>query len=220
VKPAFRYSDEDWLPIEACLAKLVTDAGAWRPTIEAKVHAYLWMTARTDPRSPEVVAAKACWKKLAVHLQGALDALAGLEAIETQPARTLGYAIARDPLNPLYPVWRAQIEAAERWARTAARGWPKSVRWRRAASGQIVGTKAGPNRSRGDEVDRLFADLLTFWIDRGGHVGKSSNSPSTRFVVAAVGQILPADVRLPNVVVAFARSWQKRSAFRPPRGKL
>ena len=80
--PPFQYPDENWRAIEACLAKLAPDADAhvrahWRHTIEAKVDGYLRSTARYDPRAPEAIEEKACWKKLAVHLQGALDALAG-----------------------------------------------------------------------------------------------------------------------------------------------
>ena len=65
----------------------------------------------------------------------------------------------------------------------------------------------GSNRSRGDAVDGLFAMLLEFWVACGGRVGKGSNSPSTRFVVAAVGRILPAAIKLPRAIVDFVRSW-------------
>lgn len=221
---AFRYSDEDWRAIEVCLEKLGADRSDahvrtyWRHTIETIVHSYLWMAERTDPRSLEVVAAKACWRKLAVHLQGALGALADLEAIETQPIRTLGYAITRDPLNPHddYLAWRAQTAAAGRWAKTADRGWPKSIRWKRDASGRVIGTKVGPNRSRGDDVDKLLGALLTFWVDCGGRVGKGSNSPSTRFVMAAIGRVLPAaiGVKLPRAIVDFVRDRQFDEARR------
>jgi hypothetical protein len=40
-----------------------------RRTIETIVQRYLWMTERFDPRSPEVVAAKARWAKVAEHAQ-------------------------------------------------------------------------------------------------------------------------------------------------------
>ena len=66
----FRYPDKDWRAIEACLTKLTPDADAhlganWRHTIEDKVRGYLWRTARYDPRSPEVIAEKACWARIA-----------------------------------------------------------------------------------------------------------------------------------------------------------
>ena len=68
--PPFRYPDEDWRAVEACLTKLVPHAEAdvcadWRDSIEAKVHAYLWRMAHFDPRSPEQIAVKACWAKIA-----------------------------------------------------------------------------------------------------------------------------------------------------------
>ena len=55
--PPFRYPDEDWLPIEACLTKLVPDADAHvladcRHYIENIVSAYLCRMAYFDPRSP------------------------------------------------------------------------------------------------------------------------------------------------------------------------
>ncbi len=73
---------------------------------------------------------------------------------------------------------------------------------------EVIGTKAGPNHSRGDDVDRLIGDLLTFWTARGGCVGKATRSPSTKFVMAVIGPILPAAiaVRLPRAIVDFART--------------
>ena len=58
MRAPFRYSDEEWPAVEACLTKLTPDADAhvradWRATIERIVDDYLWMTARIDPRSPE-----------------------------------------------------------------------------------------------------------------------------------------------------------------------
>ena len=76
----------------------------------------------------------------------------------------------------------------------------------------------GSNRSRGRAVDHLFEMLLAFWVECGGRVGKGSNSPSTRFVVAAVGRVLSAtvpDVRLPGAVVDFVRV-----GFRAPKTSL
>jgi hypothetical protein len=219
VKPAFRYPDKDWRAIEACLAKPDETADAhvcayWRHAIEAIVHRYLWMTARYDPRMPEVIKSKARWAEIAKHAQALNAALDELEAIETQPVRTLGYAIAANPLTPHadYLAWKAQTAAAGRWAETASRGWPKSVRLKRDTSGRIIGTKAGPNRARADEVDRLFDDLLTFWHARGGRIGGGAKSLSTRFVEAAARRVLSdhaPEVRLPRAVVDFVST--KRS---------
>ena len=51
----FRYPDEDWRAIEACLMKLVPHADGYacallRQHIEATVHAYLYSMAYFDPR--------------------------------------------------------------------------------------------------------------------------------------------------------------------------
>jgi hypothetical protein len=219
MRPAFRYPDADWAAIEACLTKLARSAAPVEaaPAADAHVHAYcrhvienivhrfLWMTERFDPRLPEVKKANAHWKELAGHLQGALDALTELEAIETRPIRTLGYAIARNPQTPHADLltWNNQTAEAARWAARAAKGlFPKSSR--------------GSNRSRGDDVDKLFGDLLTFWVDLGGRVSKGSNSPSTRFVMAAISETLPAavDVRLPRAIVDFVRDRQFDKARR------
>ena len=200
----------------------------YRHTLEAIVHSFLWMTERTDPRSPEVAKAKALWTKTYRDLRAVLDDFAQLEAMETQPIRVLGYAIAKkpetavdwasgEPLEPQtdytphadYLALKAQIVVAEKCATIAARGWPKSLRWKRDASGQPsrpLTTVAGPNQSRGDDVDKLIGDLLRFWKDRGGKVSKGSESPSTRFVVAAVGQItIPGVENLRHAIVDFVR---------------
>jgi hypothetical protein len=235
MRPAIRYLEESWAPIDACLSLMkpaniryyqqpgqadahvsayyhhVLSADAHvcayycqplvaRAAIEAIVHRYLWMTERFDPRSPEVVTAKACWAKIAEHAQALDAALVDLEAVETGPVRSIGYAIAANPSTPHadYLTWKQQVAAAARWATRAAKGpFPKSA--------------TGANRARGDDVDKLFADLLTFWIDRGGHAGKGINSPSTRFVVAAVHSILAdtvPDVKLPRAIVDFVRERQ------------
>ena len=83
--PPFRYPDEDWRAIEACLTKLVPHADAtYAPVgathIEAMVHGYLWRMAHFDPRSPEQIAVKACWAKIAKHahaLHAAVDRTGG-----------------------------------------------------------------------------------------------------------------------------------------------
>jgi hypothetical protein len=177
-----------------------------RRTIEAIVNRYLWMTERTDPRSPEVAAALATWARIAEHALALDAALADLEDLETGPVRSLKYAIATNPLTPDadYLALKQQLATAARWAAIAARGWPKSVRWEKDVRGQPISTKAGHNRSRGDDVDRLIGDLLAFWVRRGGYVGKGIDSPSTRFVVATVDRIL-LDVRLPRAITDFVR---------------
>jgi hypothetical protein len=250
MQPDFRYPDKDWSAIIACLAKLgacstsAADAHLhdfYRHTLEAIVHSFRWMTERTDPRSPEVAKAKALWTKTSRDLRAVLDDFAQLETMKTQPIRVLGYAIAAkpetavdwasgEPLEPQadytphadYLALKAQIVVAEKCATIAARGWPKSLRWKRDATGQPsrpLTTVAGPNRSRGDNVDKLFGDLFTFWVDRGGHVGqgKDTESPSTRFVMAAAGRILSKtvpDVKLPRAINDFARSRQFNKASR------
>src|SRR5262245_40808133 len=113
----FQYSDEDWQAVEGCLAKLVPDASAaeranWRHRIESIVNQFLREAARYDPRSPEVIA-KEHWKNLAIHLQGALDALASLEAIYPWDIGRLNSALARNPWDEEeadeLPVWKEAV---------------------------------------------------------------------------------------------------------------
>ena len=147
--PPFRYSDEDWRAIEACLTKLVPHADACalfapqlRQHIEATVDAYLWRMAHFDPRSPEQIAVKACWAKIAKHAHALHAAVDELEAIDPWPAMTLRLAIAfaaiaANPMTPHadYLVWKNQNAEAARLAAREAKGFKKSAR--------------GSNRSRG-----------------------------------------------------------------------
>jgi hypothetical protein len=131
---------------------------------------------RTDARSKEAVEAMACWSRISKHLEMAIAELAKLEALETQPVKSLWFAIHDDPLaqHADYLAWKAKTAAAASFAARAARGYPKSSVWLRDASGEIVrnkkgrptGAKPGPNRARGELVDQLFEDLLTFWKSR------------------------------------------------------
>ena len=193
--PSFRYPDEDWRAVEACLTKLVPDAAAWRPIIEIMVHAYLWRMAHFDPRSPEQVAANACWARIAKQAHELHATLEELDAIDA--GRFGVIAFAANPANPItqhadYLAWKNQNTEAARLAAREMKGFKKSAR--------------GSNRSRGAAVDGLFSFLLTFWYACGGRVGKGSNSPSTRFVVAAVGRILPSAIKLPRAITDFVRS--------------
>jgi hypothetical protein len=203
----FQYSDEDWRAIEACLVKLAPDADAHvladcRQYIENWVDAYLYRMTHSDPRSPEQIAVKASWAKIAKHARALHAALDELEAIDPPPSclgfslpvGLLGRVIHASAMTPHadYLVWKKQIAEAARLAARETKGFKKSVR--------------GSNSSRGAAVDRLFAELLKFWLHCGGHVGRASDSPSTRFVVAAVRRILPAGIKLPHAVVDFART--------------
>ena len=75
--------------------------------------------------------------RIAKHAQALNTAVDELEGIETGPVRSIGYAIAANQSTPHadYLAWKAQIAVAAKWATTAARGWPKSVRWKKDASG-------------------------------------------------------------------------------------
>ena len=239
MRPAFQYPEKDWLGIDACLIKLAPIEAEDRHTIEAIVHRFLWMTERTDPRSPDVVAAKAGWAKIAKHAKALNAALAEMEAMETSPINSLTYAIALDRTEKMSPValppgrlralpsnrlitprddyvtWKRQTADAERWAATAARGWPKSLVWsdEKDANGRPVSTKAGHNKSRGDDVDKLIGDLLTFWRARGGEVGTRIGSPSTRFVMAAAGRVLCKNVpgvKMPGAIIDLVRDQRAR----------
>ena len=192
MKP-FRYSIEAWLAIEACLLALEPDADAqlrthWRRTIEARVYGYRCGTTR----SPAAAEEKARWKKLAVKAQRALDALAELEAIGTGAHFVLEHTLTDDRWNPEpeggLAQWKAQTAAVVRNAKQSAKGVRKPA-----------------NRERGSDVDWLIDDLLTFWTGCGGSVGKAPTSPSTRFVAAALGGVVPDTIKLPRAVADIAR---------------
>ena len=155
--PPFRYPDEDWRAIEACLMKLVPHAEAdacahWRARLEDTMDAYLYRMTYFDPRSPEQIAVKACWAKIAKHAQALLAAVDKLEAIDPWRTGVLKHVIvfATDPATPPadYLVWKNQNAEAARLAAREAKGFKKSAR--------------GSNRSRGRAVDHLFAMLLSF----------------------------------------------------------
>src|SRR6476646_7035657 len=108
--PPFRYPDEDWRAVEACLTKLVPHADACpllrqqlRQHIEATVDAYLRRMARSDPRSPEQIAVNACWAKIANHAHALLTAVDNLEAIDPwrESLLRLTIAFAANPANPI-----------------------------------------------------------------------------------------------------------------------
>ena len=165
----------------------------------------MFRMAHFDPRSPEQIAVKACWSKIAKHAHALHAAVDKLEALDPGPAMTLRLAIAfAKTAHADYLAWKNQCADAGRLAAREAKGFKKSAR--------------GSNRSRGRAVDQLFEMLLELWVNCGGRVGKGSNSPSTRFVVAAVSRVLFAtvpDVRLPGAVVDFVRV-----RFRAPKTSL
>ena len=124
--PPFRYPDEDWRAVEACLTKLVPHADAdacalLRKHIEATVDVYLWRMAHFDPRSPEQIAVKACWAKIAKHAHALHAAVDKLEPINPWPAMTLRLAIAFAAANLTTPhadylVWKNQSAELARLA--------------------------------------------------------------------------------------------------------
>jgi hypothetical protein len=205
MKPPFRYSDEDWRAIEACLTKLpmAPDAAAdARSHLECIVNTYLILAARSDPRAPDVIAKKACWAKAAEHalaLNAALEELETLEGLEVfllhTPFAGNSTVIAGilEKRHADYLVWKSQCANTARRAAERVKSFRKSN---------------GGNRARGYYVDGLFASLLEFWARHGGGVGKGLRSPSTRFVAAAASGVLkdiaPA-VRMPGAIVDFVR---------------
>jgi hypothetical protein len=190
----FHYPEEDWQAVAACLAKLVPHATALRPILEVMMAGYLWRMAHFDRRSPERAAALACLAKSAKQahaLHATLEELEGIDP-DMHTVRLLGLMAGNPKAYADYLVWKNQTAKWPRLAAMPAKRYTKTVR--------------GSNRSRGDAVDGLFSFLLTFWVACGGRVGKGPNSPSTRFVAAAVGQILPAAIKLPRAITDFARS--------------
>jgi hypothetical protein len=204
VKPPFRYPDEDWRAIEACLTKLPMAphaAADARSHLECIVNIYLMMAARSDPRSPAAIARKACWTKVAEHalaLNAALEELETLEGLEVLlniefAGNSTVIAGILERRHADYLVWKSQC------AKWAHRATEKVKSFRKSSSG---------NRARGDYVDGLLASLLGFWARHGGRVGKGLRSPSTRFVAAAASgflkEIAPA-VKMPGAILDFVR---------------
>ncbi len=185
--PPFRYSDQDWLKVEAYLRKLAPDTAAdARIAVEGIVDDYLWQSALSDPRSLYVIATRACLTRVAKR---AAALAAALEALKAQ---------MKDTLHADYLALKEQCAKAAHWAATEAKNFRKSA--------------SGSNRARGDHVDKLFAELLEVWVGHGGRVGTSPKSPSTKFVVAAAGKALVG--RIPGARLSRSVSDFTRVAFR------
>jgi hypothetical protein len=187
----FEYSDEEWEVVETCLTQLRKSGDTPRDTppvaddrgtLETIINNFVWLTERTDPRHPEVVATKEQWSKVKKHIAGLNAALAELDAMRAKPMRGAKLAMTRngDPreADGGFAAWRTQTTELEHWAGIGARGWPVSMR-------------PGRNRARGDLVDQLIGELLSFWHAHGGDYGQSTTSPSTEFVLIAVAPVLP-----------------------------
>jgi hypothetical protein len=216
--PNFRYPDQDWLAISALLPSADTaQHGQDRRALEAIVqNFFLWLAVRTDPRTSQVVAAKARWTKLAGQLKAVEATLTELEAMQTRPTESLWLTVAdilvdsdvtvtAASLRAGYVAWKTKNAAVARFAARAARGHPKSlVVLAKDAKGRPIKVKPGPNRARGDLVDELFAALLRFWVARGGRIGKGAESPSTKFVEAAAGRILSETIQNSTALIVTA----------------
>jgi hypothetical protein len=174
----FRYSDAEWRAIEQCLRKVTNEPASWRLPLEFLIELYLGVLRRTDPRSLEAATARDCWNAISEHVRG----------LRLQFDKL---AILQWPCSEL-PAWQSAVMTM------AAR----------AADELASFEKTHSNRARGDNVNTLIKDLLAFWRARGGHVGRSANSPSTGFVMAAAGKVLANTVpkiRLQSAVIAIAR---------------
>jgi hypothetical protein len=212
----FRYSNDEWLAIESFLAahKIPTRPDD-RATLETIVQNFVFLANRTDPRTASVKAAKRHWTDLENHLRATLADIEKLEALDMLAA--LPFALAENPLaqRAEFKAFKQKLVTAAAYAARATQGHQKSWIGKTDAAGKLV-IEAGHHRARGELVDRFFGDLLAFWRDRGGTVGKSNTSPSTRFVQIVAGRVISEtfppsvkkklpQVRLPGAITDFVR---------------
>jgi hypothetical protein len=177
----FRYTSDEWDRVAALLARQRAPTAGDRRYLENAARNYRWFYDYTEPASQEVRIAKTHFQNVVKHSEGLLRALDALDDLPTKPSRltSLQIAIARDPLEALaeYDAWQQQLEEMQRSAEHQVRAFPKAAK--------------GSNRSRGDVLDDYLRNLLKFWTARGGHPGKSENSPAARFILAAAQPVLP-----------------------------
>jgi hypothetical protein len=204
----FRYSDDEWAAIEAFLSvRKISTTLDDRSALEAIVQNFVFLANRTDPRTDSVKAAKRHWARIATSAETVITEIEKLEALETRPLASLHIMLADNPLAQVaeFAAFRRKLAALAKYAESATRGHLKSYVGS-TIDGKLI-VKAGPNRARGELVDRLFRDLLTFWKSRGGHVGRNSTSPSTKFVEVVASRALSIipDVKLPWAITDFVR---------------
>lgn len=171
------YTDEEWLPIAAALARLGPATLTDRSRLNRAALDHQLLYASAEPASPERKIALACYEEIELHILGLFDALDRLDSLRKTPSRldaiARAMAMATDPPAPgfQFDIWRQQTGALMHFAKVS-----------KDRKLQIM---KDSNRSLGITLQGFLAYLLDFWIEHGGHAGKSPNSPAVRFVRGA-----------------------------------
>jgi hypothetical protein len=173
------YTDEEWNPIMAELARHGSPTAADRGTLEIAAIEYQMLHGLADSTSEEFRIAAACEKEIALHSCKLIDALDRLDSLRKRPSRLSPITHAMDPVTPgaSFNTWKQQTLAM---MTVAAAPSPLKPIFEKCS-----------NRSRSAVLNRYLGYLLDFWIARGGHAGKSPHSPAVRFILAAARPIIP-----------------------------
>jgi hypothetical protein len=176
----FRYTDDEWKPVEVQLKRHAATTAEDRGYLEDVARDYRFLFAHTDPASETAKAAKARALKIATYTAGLLHEIDELRAQSPVALRTLEFQIARNPKKARaeFDIWLQQTREMARWAERSRRGWLKSMAGR-------------SNRARSDVLDDYLRKLLEYWERRGGHAGKSPGSPAAKFILAGARPVIP-----------------------------
>src|ERR1039458_798345 len=115
----FKYDDDDWQVIADRLVLLRRGGTTIRDTPPAKndgstlesiVNDFVWLTARTDPRHPDVIATKNQLNKVAASIVALNAALAELDAMPAKPMRDIRFAMTGNchPEGATFATWQTQ----------------------------------------------------------------------------------------------------------------
>jgi hypothetical protein len=198
------YSDEEWVPIAAELARLGPVSLTDRSTISRLALEYQQFYASAELTSPERTQALACYQEIEFHIRKLFDAIDRLDSLRKTPSRvaaiTRAMAMATDPpMRDLeFNTWREQTRAVMLFAIKSN------------ISSLDLDLVKDSNRSLSIALQGFIASMLHFWIERGGHAGKSPGSPAVRFVLAAARPIIP-DLKA-STVSHFIRSQGTQSS--------
>lgn len=169
------YSGEQWAPIEKQLSEYCSVTDLDRLQLQNAAAQYKFDLNLLDPNSEEFKRAAADSREFLAHARRQLPIL---DRLHRQRPLLLAFDAKDDPYlrdgwSGLKALLTVYMEVAEAETSTDPR-FQKST-----------------NHARSKALDVYLAFLLDFWIGRGGHPGKSDNSPAARFILAAAQPVIP-----------------------------